>query len=122
MEVAVVSKFGTLLREERRRNKQTLGNVARQLEISIPYVSDVERGNRAPFAPERIIVLAEFLNTDAGALLVAAAESRGAFELDAKQSRMHQEVGAALMRGWTDLSEEDLESIAGILQKRKGSP
>jgi hypothetical protein len=55
-------------------------------------------------------------------LLQAAAESKGAFELDATRvSGKARQVGAALMRGWTELDENDLEKIAHILQRPRRS-
>lgn len=117
-----MNNFGAILRDLRLRSDKTLGQVARFLGISIPYLSDVERANRAPFTQERILQLAGYLGVEAQPLLVAAAQSRGAFELDAQRSSKHEEVGAMLMRGWTDLTPNDLEEIANVLKKRKGGP
>ena len=42
-----------------------------------------------------------------------------AFELDAEHvTDKGREVGAALMRGWNDLSDDDLEQIAQVLRRR----
>lgn len=99
-----------------------MSEVALRLEVSVVYVSDVERGNRAPLTPERILRTAHFLGVDPEPLLIAAARSRGAFELDATRvSGKAREVGAALMRGWKDLNDEDLEKIARIVRRREGS-
>ncbi|WP_437982910.1 helix-turn-helix domain-containing protein [Sorangium sp. So ce117] len=110
-----MNPFGTLLRDLRRKAGKTLEDVAQTLEVSIPYVSDVERGNRAPFSPGKIYAVASLLKVDPERLLVAAAESRGAFELDPKKSQLHREVGAALMRGWSELTDAELEKIRAIV-------
>jgi len=110
--------FGALLREHRRTAGYTLEAIAAHLDVSIPYMSDVERGNRPPLTPERIEVLSKFLCVDPEPLLAAAAESRGTFELDAKKSVVHRDVGAVLMRGWTDLTRDELERIGDIVRKR----
>lgn len=112
------SDFGKLLRKVRKRSEKTMLDLATHLGVSVVFISDVERGNRAPLRPERIIEAAAFLNIDPEPLLLAAAEQRGAFELDAVQvSGKAREVGAALARGWADLNEAELEQIAAIIRK-----
>lgn len=114
--------FGQLLRKLRSAAGVSMGQLARHLGVSVPYVSDVERGHRPPFMNEKIIKTAALVGADANQLLRVAAESRGAFVLDAKAvSPRAREVGAALMRGWP-LSEEKLEEIQQILSKRGGEP
>ena len=113
-----MNTFGPRLREARRSAGKTLEDVASHLGVSIPYVSDIERGNRAPLSNAKISVVAAFLGTDAEDLICAAAESRGSFDLDPLQSPMHRETGAVLMRGWSELSGEDLENIRAIVNKR----
>lgn len=110
-------RFGETLRKRRNAAGKTLGDIARFLGVSIPYVSDVERGARAPWDEKRIRAVAAFLGTDPDGLLAAAAESRGAFELDASRaSRTKREVGIALMRGWTGWDDEDLSKLKAFLE------
>jgi len=98
-----------------------MGELARHLGVSVTYVSDVERGTRAPLTSDRIAHAAAFLGVDASELLQAAAAARGAFELDASRARPKAlEVGSALARGWADLTDEELDAIASLLSKRKG--
>ena len=73
--------FGERLRALRKKAGKTLGDLAGALEVSIVYVSDVERGNRPPFRAELIEKAAQALGADAADLHAAAAEVRGAFEL-----------------------------------------
>lgn len=113
--------FGKLLRDVRRKAGKTLEDVADHLAVSIPYVSDVERGNRAPFAPEKIRSLASYLEVDAASLLVTAARCRGAYELNPERSVRHREVGAGLMRGWDELPPKALDEIDEIVQRYRGS-
>ena len=40
------SKFENRIREIREQKKMTLKQIAEQVEISVPYLSDIERGNR----------------------------------------------------------------------------
>jgi transcriptional regulator with XRE-family HTH domain len=73
--------FGGRLRELRKASGKTLGDVAEILDVSVVYMSDVERGNRAPFRPELVDKVADALGADAAELHQLAAEVRGAFEL-----------------------------------------
>ena len=41
---------GDTLRRTRHNAERTLGDVARLLDVSVVYVSDLERGNRRPFS------------------------------------------------------------------------
>jgi len=111
--------FGELHRWLRKQAGLTMGDVARVLDVSVSFVSDVERDNRAPFTKDKIMTISEHLDADPTVLLSAAAKSRGSFELDtANTSPKHMEVGAVLMRGWASLSEEDLETISQIVRRR----
>ena len=40
------SKFENRIREIRKQKKMSLRQIAEQVEISVPYLSDIERGNR----------------------------------------------------------------------------
>ncbi len=93
--------------------------LADHLGVSVVFISDVERGNSHPLTANRIIKAAEFLKINPEPLLLAAAKIRGAFELDATAvSGKARQVGAALMRGWADLDEGDLDQIAKIMRRR----
>jgi transcriptional regulator with XRE-family HTH domain len=110
-------EFGELLRRLRVKADRSMGQVARQLGVSVTYISDVERGKRAPLRPERIEKVAKYLNADPADLLDAAGRSRGVFELDAAAvSPKAREVGAALMRGWPGFSDDKLEKIAAAIK------
>lgn len=115
-----MADFGERLRALRLERKVSMGELARSLNVSVPYISDVERGNRAPLTPDRILATAKVLSISPDELLRLAAEAKGTIELPLTSSsaKMAPEVGAALMRGWQDLTDEDLESIARIIGKK----
>lgn len=73
-------RFGALLRLTRQQAGRTLADVARLLDVSVVYVSDVERGQRRPFGNERIVRIAELLQVDPTPLLTAAAIDKGMIE------------------------------------------
>src|ERR1700677_2668614 len=93
-------RFGDLLRKLRRKTDKTLGDVARLLGVSVVFVSDVERGNRKPFANDRIIRIAAFLGENPAALIEAADWERGFIEYDIKKARpLEADVVGGLVAG-----------------------
>ena len=111
--------FGNFLRRRRTAAGKTMGDLARHLGVSITYISDVERGYRAPLTRINIIKAAEFLGIDASPLLLAAAERQGAFTLNIDVRPKGRTVGASLMRTWEELSDEDFDEIAQILERKE---
>lgn len=110
--------FGALLRKVREEAKVSMGALARYLRVSVAYISDVERGNRAPLTNDKILRAADLLRISANPLLEAAAESRGFYELDASDlSPTGRQVGATLMRGWPTYTDKEFEKIARLLQE-----
>ena len=109
-------EFGRKFRRWRKEAGLTMGDVARKLNLSIPYISDIERGNRPPPRVEILKKAARTLGQDPQDVVVAAARSRGAYELSATPTHKHREVGASLLRSWEDLSPEKLEEIERVLK------
>ncbi|MCA9538730.1 MAG: helix-turn-helix transcriptional regulator [Myxococcales bacterium] len=113
----MAERFGERLRALRTERGATMGALARHLGVSVPYISDVERSLRAPLTTDKIRAAAEYLGSDPEPLFALAAAERGAFELAARPGDpLRSEVGAALMRGWGDLSERDLRTILHIVR------
>jgi transcriptional regulator with XRE-family HTH domain len=109
--------FGELLRKIREGAHISLGNLARHLKVSVTYLSDVERGNRAPLTNERIFDVALYLHIEPDELLEVAAENRGFYELDAAMlSEKGREVGRTLMRGWPSYTDSEFEKIEQLLR------
>ena len=113
--------FGELLRQFRREADKTLGDVARLLDVSSVYISDVERGNRKPFARERILKIAEFLGIDPNPLLSAADHERGVIEYDitnatALEARVVGGLVTGLARG--GITKAQLNQIQDILKEQ----
>ena len=119
--------FGALLRKLREDARVSMGDLSRGLQISVTYLSDVERGTRAPLSQERISLAAKLLSLAQPQLLKlleVAAEDRGFFELGVSQNQSPKamEVGAALMRGWPSYSDDDFTKIANILHLLEDKP
>jgi transcriptional regulator with XRE-family HTH domain len=108
----------------RRKADKTLGDVARELGVSIPYLSDVERGNRKPFTTERLIQLAVFLKANPTLLIEAADREKGIIEYDIRRaSPLQADVVGGLVAGLArgGVSDEQLENIRTILNKGEGN-
>ncbi|MGD0735207.1 MAG: helix-turn-helix domain-containing protein [Terracidiphilus sp.] len=105
--------FGELIRASRRRLNRSLQDVADALDVSVVYVSEVERGKRPPFTAERLPALAKVLDLDLKDLRTAAWAERKMIELDpATASKKTIEAMMALARG--GLSDSQLEKILEI--------
>lgn len=111
--------FGERLRELRKREGKTLGDLAELLDVSVVYVSDVERGNRAPLRPELVEKVAGGLNADAAELHRLAAEVRGSFELPTDHiPDRAKEFVAGLARG--DQYPDDFwDKVMSLAKKQK---
>lgn len=115
-EVKKMEAFGKLLRQLREESKKSMGELARYLGVTVPYVSAVEHSERPPFITEKIYKTAAFLNVPVEPLLIAAATDGRAFELIGTKP-MQLEVGAALQRSWDGLSEDALRQIKAAIEK-----
>ena len=116
----MAQRFGEVLRRLRRKSDKTLGDLADELRVSAVYVSDVERGNRKPFATERIIRIAQYLGEDPREMLEAADRERGVIEYDISngtplEAKVVGELVTGLARG--GITEEKLREIQEILKE-----
>ena len=112
-------RFGDALRRTRQNAERTLGDVAKLLNVSVVYVSDVERGNRRPFSNERIIKVARLLKTDPAPLIGAADIDRGVIEYDITKAKPLEaavvgDLVSGLARG--GVTDEQLQRIRRILK------
>jgi transcriptional regulator with XRE-family HTH domain len=74
--------FGAALRKMREDKGMLLRNLAAHLKVSLPYLSDVERGRREPLSNDRIMSAALMLEGDALHLIEQAIRDRGFLLLD----------------------------------------
>jgi len=117
----MVTRFGKLLRRTREAAGVTMGQLARHLKVSTPYLSDVEKGFRHPLDRDKILSAAAFLKIDPEQLLKEAAKTRGRVQLELGSNPRAQAVGAALLRGWPDLTNQQLEEIERVLMKARSN-
>jgi transcriptional regulator with XRE-family HTH domain len=108
--------FGKLLHDGREKAGKKISQLAAKLGYSVPYVSDVERGRRAPFEVPKIIEAAKYLGLDVDQLLRAAAEHKGSFNLNTEgYPDAGYNVLSSLAR--SKPSEEIFQQILEILNK-----
>ena len=112
-------RFGDALRKARRNAEKTLGDVAKLLDVSVVYVSDIERGNRRPFSNERILKIAKFVKADPIPLIAAADVERGIIEYDITKAKpLEIAVVGGLVSGLArgGVTDDQLQKIKKILQ------
>ncbi len=113
-------RFGEVLRQFRRDADKTLGDIARLLDVSTVYVSDVERGNRKRFARARILKIADSLGKDSDPLLAAADNEKGVIEYDiTNASALEAKVVGVLVTGLArgGITKDQLNQIQEILEE-----
>lgn len=104
--------FGEFVRSKRHERKLTLRDVAEQLGVSIPYLSDVERGLRGPLSGSHLGTLAKALDLPLWELEVAASVHRGVIELETgEETGLRHKAAVSLARAWRGLSEGQLRRI-----------
>ena len=111
--------FGDALRRRRRNAKKTLGEIAKLLDVSVVYVSDIERGNRRPFSNERIVKIAKFIEADPAPLIAAAQVERGVIEYDTTKAKpLEVDVVGGLVSGLArgGVTNDQLKRIKKILK------
>lgn len=111
--------FGRFIREKRSEQGLSLNDVAEKIGVSVAYVSDVERGQRAPFDPIRFEGLSEILGVSVVVLEEKALLTRGVL-LHVGERLEEQEAALALARNWGGLSSEILLQISRLLRFSSG--
>jgi transcriptional regulator with XRE-family HTH domain len=111
--------FGALLRSVRTKAEKSLNVLARHLEVSNTYLSEVEQGRRTPLTKTNIVKTAAFLGVDPLPLMVAASQWSDEMLLDMSLcSTKGREVGASLVLRWPELTERELEAIEKIVKHK----
>lgn len=115
MKATETVRFGDFLRAARAQAGLTQGRVARELGVSVPFVSDVEGGRRAPFSDSKLLVLAPLLRLDHVTVLAMAALDRGHVKVPILDTEGNARVAVGLAREWPHLASDDLARIASIV-------
>ena len=114
-----MTPFGQFLKRERLERKMTLGDLARKLKISTPYLSQIENGRRAiPANFERkIAILFDLPQTQQNEVERLAALSRQSFEIDVRGANDNdRELAHDLALAFTRLSPEGKAEIRRVIE------
>lgn len=106
--------FGSQLRKTRKKAGLKASDLASALDVSRPYITNVEKGLKAPLTGARLYQLQHMIDTLK--LHKAAALDRGYVQLtlDANEA-LQLDVASRLAYLWPTLTDEDLERIAKAL-------
>ena len=98
--------YGSYLRRERENARGgegiSLRELARHLEITPTYLSDIERGYRQPLSDDQNEIIADYIGVDASRLKSLAAEER---------------IRHALINSYPDLSDDAIRRMVKIAVK-----
>ncbi len=111
--------FGDVLRRLRKKAGRSLGDVARLLEVSVAFLSQVEHGKRLPLSEVQIENVANFLQVEPGELLVSAAQTRGNVHFRPRGSRRSFEVSVYLARRLPELTDQQLTEVETLLRRQE---
>lgn len=109
--------FGSALRAARIHSGRTIRELADMLDISDPYLSEVERDIKAPLTDPRVRLAAAYLNADKDLLLALATEGR---KYNAVPGSMtdprRRRFATALLRRLGSMSEEEFRKLESVVR------
>lgn len=117
--------FGEFLQRKREVSKITLRRLAEMLNLSAPFLSDVEKGNRNPPDLAKLEQIADILslsNEDKHTMFDLAGKKRKSVAPDLPEYIMSRKYVVTALRTARDLDagEEDWQHFVDELQKLKG--
>lgn len=107
--------FSALIREARIRHNKSLRQLAKELDVTPSYLSDIENDRRVP-AEATLLKIARFLDLDFNELMSLA----GRFGEQAKKYVRKQPMAVQLFRriAEANLSEEQLKHLLEQVEKK----
>lgn len=117
--------FGEFLQTKREQQKTTLRQLAEKLDLSAPFLSDVEKGRRNSLDMDRLIMLKQILNLsddEYETMLNLAGKQRKTVAPDLPEYIMERDYVSAALRTARDLDagEEEWQRFVEELKNRKG--
>ena len=104
--------FGEYLTAKREERDITLRELARKLEVSAPFLSDVEKNRRAPLTQERLEKLAEVLSLtveEKAEMYDIVGRQKGSVAPDLPEYIMERDYVSAALRTARDLNAGEAE-------------
>lgn len=120
--MAAHSEFAQEVRRARKDQKLTLADLAELTGISVPYLSELERGNKQPPLGEQLTKLARALRIDLDKLAAYAVSARRSVEIDIQgASPAKVELASLLARRVEEggLSDEEAKAIIERIDGRR---
>lgn len=111
------TSFGEFLTSKREERDFTLRELARRLEVSAPFLSDVEKNRTAPFTKERLDRVAEVLNLtgdEKTTMYDLVGKQKNTVPPDLPEYIMTREYVAAALRTARDLDAGEAEWLKFI--------
>lgn len=117
--------FGDFIARKREEKKITLREMARKLDITPPYLSDVEKDRRNPFDIEKLEYIAQILllsEEEKRMMLDLAGRKRNAVAPDLPEYIMERDYVSYALRTARDLDagEEEWMEFVKELKRRRG--
>lgn len=115
-----MNQFGNLLRRERKEQSLTLGDLARKVGISVPYLSQIETGTKPAQDKllERFVTELGLIGDDANALRRAAALSMGEYSIRMEDGADNDDriLASQLAAGFARLSHAQKDQFREIMK------
>lgn len=124
-EVRGFANFGEFLTAKREERDLTLREMARQMGVSAPFLSDVKKNRSAPLTKERLDKVAEILHFDTDektAMYDLVGRQRNTVAPDLPEYIIGRDYVAAALRTARDLNAGEAEWLRFVeeLKKREG--
>ena len=119
------ANFGEFISKKRVEKKITLRKMAEMLNVSAPFLTDVEKDRRNPFDMDKLTKLAEILGLskeDNALMLDLAGKKRNAVAPDLPDYIIQRDYVSAALRTARDLDagEEEWNQFVKELKERRG--
>ena len=119
------ANFGEFISRKRVEKKITLRKMAEMLNVSAPFLTDVEKDRRNPFDMDKLTKLAEILGLskeDNALMLDLAGKKRNAVAPDLPDYIIQRDYVSAALRAARDLDagEEEWNQFVKELKERRG--
>ncbi|WP_374297126.1 helix-turn-helix domain-containing protein [Sphingomonas sp.] len=115
-----MNQFGNMLRRERKEQNLTLGDLAKKVGISVPYLSQIETGTK-PLQDklvERFVTELGLIGDDANALRRAAAVSMGEYSIRMEEGASNDDriLASMLAAGFARLPRDKKDQLREIMK------
>ena len=108
-----MNPFAVAMATERQAAGLSMGQVARAMDVTVSYISQLEAGKATPMTRERILEMARVLEREPEVLLEAAAACRGRFDVPYFENPTGRQLATALQR--LPANATDYEAVKAVL-------